>query len=142
MYAMGKRFGMFPPWLKITLTYTQQAKLDVYYRRCSNQCLSPTLARLIQAVLFKPSSSELWCSPSTRVPLIWVLTLGGIAANDAPERAWFASALGDVTRRTGLNSWASIKSVLATMLWYEAACDRAAEDLWQEGASKYSYAIQ
>ncbi|CDM38170.1 transcriptional regulator family: Fungal Specific TF [Penicillium roqueforti] len=101
-----------------------------------------TLARLIQAVLFKPSSSELWCSPSTRVPLIWVLTLGGIAANDAPERAWFASALGDVTRRTGLNSWASIKSVLATMLWYEAACDRAAEDLWQEGASKYSYAIQ
>ena len=101
-----------------------------------------TLARLIQAVLFKPSSSELWCSPSTRLSLIWVLTLGGIAANGAPERAWFASALGDVGRRTGLNSWASIKSVLASMLWYEAACDRAGEDLWRENASKYSYVVQ
>ncbi|CAG8910204.1 unnamed protein product [Penicillium egyptiacum] len=101
-----------------------------------------TLAGLIQSVLLQPTSSDLWSSPSTRLPLIWVLTLGGIAANDAPERAWFASALGDITRRTGLHSWASVKSVLTSMLWYEAACDTAAETLWQENASKYSYAIQ
>ncbi|KAF4764803.1 hypothetical protein HAV15_003431 [Penicillium sp. str.  len=101
-----------------------------------------TLARLIQSVLLQPSSTGLWTSSSTRLPLIWVLTLGGIAANSTPERAWFASALGDITRKTGLNSWANIKSVLASMLWYDAACDTAAEALWQENASRYNYAIQ
>ncbi|CAG7939824.1 unnamed protein product [Penicillium nalgiovense] len=101
-----------------------------------------TLARLIRSVLLQPTSIDLWSSPSTRLPLIWVLTLGGIAANATPERAWFASALGELARRTGLNSWASVKSVVSSMLWYDAACDTAAETLWQENASRYSYASQ
>ncbi|CAI7617132.1 unnamed protein product [Penicillium crustosum] len=101
-----------------------------------------TLARRIQSVLLQPSSRGLWTSSSTRCPLIWILTLGGIAANDTPERAWFASALGDTARKTGLNSWANVKSVLGSMLWYDAACDAAGEALWQENAGRYSYAIQ
>ncbi|KAJ5951667.1 uncharacterized protein N7479_010080 [Penicillium vulpinum] len=101
-----------------------------------------TLARLIRSLLLEPSSSDLWSLPSMRFLLIWVLTLGGIAANDAPERAWFASALGDIARKTGLNSWPSIKSVLGSMLWYDAACDLAGETLWQENTSRYSYVIE
>ncbi|KGO69812.1 hypothetical protein PITC_042750 [Penicillium italicum] len=101
-----------------------------------------TLARLIQSALLKPSSADLWTSQPSRLPLIWVLTLGGIAANDTPERTWFASALGDIARKTGLNSWAKIKSVLGSMLWYDAACDTAAKALWQENASRNSYVIQ
>ncbi|EKV11612.1 Oligophrenin-1 [Penicillium digitatum] len=100
------------------------------------------LARLIQSVLLQPSSADLWTSPAARLPLIWVLALGGIAANDTRERTWFATALGDITRGTGLMSWESIKSVLASMLWYDVACDSAAEALWQENASRYTYAIQ
>ncbi|KAJ5209936.1 Protein of unknown function DUF3468 [Penicillium cf. griseofulvum] len=100
------------------------------------------LARLIHSLLLQPSSSELWSSPSIRLPLIWVLTLGGIAANDTPERAWFASALGDIARRTGLSSWASIKSILGSMLWYDVACDLAAETLWQETTRRYNYVIE
>ncbi|KAJ5457482.1 hypothetical protein N7475_008870 [Penicillium sp. IBT 31633x] len=101
-----------------------------------------TLARLIQSILLQPSSSDLWSSPSTRVPLIWVLTLGGIAANNTSERAWFVSALADTTHRTGLTSWESVQSVLSSMLWYDAACDIAAETLWLENASSYSYVIE
>ncbi|KAJ5121057.1 uncharacterized protein N7515_009018 [Penicillium bovifimosum] len=96
-----------------------------------------TLARSIISVLLQPNSSELWSSPSTRVPLIWVLTLGGIAATGTLDRRWFVSALGDITRKTGLTSWASVKSVLASMLWYDPACDTAAEDLWLEAAARY-----
>ena len=33
-----------------------------------------TLARLIRSVLLQPTSTDLWSSPSTRLPLIWVLT--------------------------------------------------------------------
>ncbi|KAJ5559272.1 hypothetical protein N7535_009500, partial [Penicillium sp. DV-2018c] len=96
-----------------------------------------TLARSIRSVLLQPSSSELWSSPSTRLPLIWVLALGGIAATGIPERGWFVSAFGDITRKSGLTAWASVKSVLASMLWYDAACDRAAEALWLEAVDMY-----
>jgi hypothetical protein len=96
-----------------------------------------TLARMIQSVLLEPSSSMLWSSPSARFVLIWILTLAGIAAHDAPERTWFVSALADITRRTGLSSWSSLKSVLGSMLWYAAACDEAAEALWLEGQRTY-----
>ncbi|KAJ5757203.1 uncharacterized protein N7511_007385 [Penicillium nucicola] len=96
-----------------------------------------TLARSIQSVLLEASSSALWSSPLTRFALIWVLTLAGIAAHGAPERAWFVSALADITRRTGLSSWGSLKSVLGSMLWYDAACDLAAEALLLEGQRTY-----
>ncbi|OQD83029.1 hypothetical protein PENANT_c018G08211 [Penicillium antarcticum] len=92
-----------------------------------------TLARSIQSILLEPTSSALWSSPSARFALIWILTLAGIAAHNAPERAWFVSALADITRRTGLSSWGSLKSVLGSMLWYDTACDQAAEDVWLEG---------
>jgi hypothetical protein len=101
-----------------------------------------TLARSIRSLLLQPSSSELWSSPSTRLPLIWVLALGGIAAKGTLDRGWFVSALGDIARKTGLTSWASVKSVLASMLWYDPACDMAAEALWLEAAARYSYALE
>jgi len=100
------------------------------------------IARLIQDVLHQPTSSELWSAPSTRMPLIWILTLGGIAANDTPERAWFVSALADIMAQTGLRTWPSLKAVLESMLWYDAACDLAAEALWFECQSRYGYVIE
>ncbi|KAJ5484607.1 hypothetical protein N7453_012075 [Penicillium expansum] len=104
---------------------------------------NPTHAATYEAlILLEQSSTDLWISQSTRIPLLWVLTLGGIAANNTPMRTWFATALGDIARRAGLNSWANIKSVLGSMLWYDTSCDTAAEALWQESASRYSYAIQ
>lgn len=90
------------------------------------------LARLIQAVLHQPNASELWSSPATRLPLIWILTLGGIAASDTPERVWYTSALRDIMYRTNITTWPSLKAVLESMLWYDAACDAAGEALWFE----------
>ncbi|KAJ5782061.1 hypothetical protein N7457_003835 [Penicillium paradoxum] len=100
-----------------------------------------TLAREIRLVLLQSSSSVLWSSPSTRFALLWILTLGGIAAHDTPERTWFVSVLGDISRRTKLSSWASVKPIVTSMLWLDTACDRAAEALWLESTSKYSFVI-
>ncbi|CAG8253481.1 unnamed protein product [Penicillium salamii] len=93
------------------------------------------LARLIQAVLHQPSASELWSSPATRLPLLWILTLGGIAASDTPERVWYTSALRNVMSKTNIQTWPNLKAVLESMLWYDAACDAAAETLWFESQS-------
>ncbi|CAG7944305.1 unnamed protein product [Penicillium olsonii] len=97
------------------------------------------LARLIQAVLHQPTASELWSSPATRFPLLWILTLGGIAASDTPERVWYTSALRDMTSKTNIHTWASLKAVLESMLWYDAACDVAAETLWYESQSLHGH---
>ncbi|KAJ5342861.1 Protein of unknown function DUF3468 [Penicillium brevicompactum] len=90
------------------------------------------LARLIQTLLHQTTASELWTSLTTRLPLVWILTLGGIAASDAPERVWYTTALRDILYRTNIRSWPKLKAVLESMLWYDAACDAAGEALWFE----------
>jgi hypothetical protein len=100
------------------------------------------IARLIQGVLQQPNSSELWSAPATRIPLLWILTLGGIAANETPERAWFVSVLANIMSQTGLQNWPSLKTVLESMIWYDAACDLAAEALWFECQSRHGYFIE
>ncbi|KAJ5806777.1 hypothetical protein N7474_010369 [Penicillium riverlandense] len=92
----------------------------------------PNLAFQMQAVLREPDAAALWSSPSTRIVLLWVLTLGAIAAVDSPARTWYVSMLGDTARRSGLSSWSELKNLLEMMLWYDVACDVAGETLWFE----------
>lgn len=94
-----------------------------------------SLAQQIQSLLRESTSSAMWSTPANRIPLIWALTLGGIAATDTPERSFFVSGLGDTARRSGLTSWPSVKRALEMMLWYDEACDEAAELLWLEANS-------
>ena len=91
------------------------------------------LAQQIHAILRQPNSTFLWSSPSTQIPLIWILTLGGIAAFGTPVRSFFASALVGIARRSGIHSWADVKKALEAMLWYDLACDQAGEALFLEG---------
>lgn len=94
----------------------------------------PRLATELQAALQSPASETLWTSPKTRIPLIWVLVLGGIAATNTPERPFFVSALTESARRSGLASWADVKRVLEMMLWFDVACDEAGELLWDQAS--------
>ena len=91
-----------------------------------------SLAQQIQSLLREPTASAMWSTPANRIPLIWALTLGGIAATDTPERSFFVSGLGETARRSGLTSWPGVKRALEMMLWYDEACDEAAELLWLE----------
>lgn len=51
----------------------------------------------------------------------WMLAIGGIAAVDNPERAWFASCLANIVSKLSL-SLARAESVLNTYLWLESVC--------------------
>lgn len=98
----------------------------------------PVLAQKLQALLRRPEASPMYTDMKYRIPLLWILTLGGIAAFDGPaERAFFASALGDLTRRTGLSSWSDVKRGMELMLWYDIACDEAGEAFFAEAQSSY-----
>ncbi|KAJ5389080.1 transcriptional regulator family: Fungal Specific TF [Penicillium cataractarum] len=96
----------------------------------------PNLAKQLQAVLRRPGAADIYTSTKYCILLIWVLTLGGIAAFDSPaERAFFGSALIEVTRRTGLTSWTDVKRAMNVMLWYDIACDEAGETFFAEAQS-------
>lgn len=102
----------------------------------ANNTPLPSLAKQLQAVLRRPDAAEIYTSTQYCILLIWVLTLGGIAAFDSPaERAFFGSALIEVTRRTGLTSWTDVKRAMDVMLWYDIACDEAGEAFFAEAQS-------
>jgi Fungal specific transcription factor domain len=64
--------------------------------------------------------------------LLWMVTLGGIAALDKPERVWFASQLGDLMRRQGMDGWDNMEGRLESFLWLESACGQGWHMLWDE----------
>ena len=64
--------------------------------------------------------------------LVWLLTLGGIAATGLSERKWFVVALARQARRALLCQWQELKQALKATLWLDSACDRAGEQLWTE----------
>jgi hypothetical protein len=95
----------------------------------------PRLAHLLQETLQEtPDATSLWTHPQAQVALLWALTLGGIAAENRPERAWFVQTLSQAAVNNGIYSWSELKSVLEFMLWYDTACDRAGYSLWLEVA--------
>jgi hypothetical protein len=92
----------------------------------------PTLVKLCQAELQESRLESDWWFPDAVGVLIWVLTLGGIAATGLPNRIWFVAALGRVTACSGLSSWRDLKPVLDRILWLDSACDFGGQQLWEE----------
>ncbi|PYI04729.1 hypothetical protein BO78DRAFT_431060 [Aspergillus sclerotiicarbonarius CBS 121057] len=71
-------------------------------------------------------------SPEETVLLLWVVTMGGIAATGMPEREWFVGMLQETALQAGLGEWRTLRQSLKTILWLHSACDAAGEKLWNE----------
>lgn len=90
------------------------------------------LAKRLRAAILQPTAVVLWSSANTRIPLIWILMLGGIAALGTADRSFFVSSLADTVRRIDIRSWAEIEISLNKMLWHSRACEKAGRDIWRE----------
>jgi len=65
--------------------------------------------------------------------LLWMLVLGGIAALEKPERAWFVSNLALLSRRNGGRlEWEDAEEISKEFLWLECACGPGGRKLWDE----------
>jgi hypothetical protein len=92
----------------------------------------PSLVKLLQTELQESSLESDWWFPDAVEILIWVLTLGGIAATGLPNRIWFVATLSRVSAYSGLSKWRDLKPVLERMLWLNSACDVGGQQLWEE----------
>jgi len=71
--------------------------------------------------------------------LLWMLTLGGIAALDKPERIWFAVQLSGLVKKLGIDDWGAVEDRLESFMWLESACGQGGHMLWDDAmADSYS----
>jgi hypothetical protein len=90
------------------------------------------LATLIKALMQFFNPAIVWSHPHARMTLLWVLMMGGIAAENTPERAWYVSTLRQAACENGVASWADMRKVLSNILWWDIACDQPGHRLWLE----------
>ncbi|KAH6718132.1 hypothetical protein BKA61DRAFT_599072 [Leptodontidium sp. MPI-SDFR-AT-0119] len=69
--------------------------------------------------------------------MLWILTLGGIAALDKPERVWFVEQLSRAKEKLNI-SWYDATRVFKTYLWLESACGAGGLLLWEESKALVS----
>jgi hypothetical protein len=92
------------------------------------------LVKEIQKCIDKTSLTML-VGKITRPFFIWVLMLGGIAAEGLPERLWFEEMLNVLFVIQGTSKWREVKGIMESFLWVESCCDSGAMNLWDNVAA-------
>lgn len=96
----------------------------------------PRLSRLIkQAIIDYPVRKE-WDLQMMHV-LVWILVIGGIISSDEETGTWFAGLLGVVSSTIGINSWADLRVILASVVWvdHDEGLDPRARAFWDKVVS-------
>ncbi|KAL2826721.1 hypothetical protein BDW59DRAFT_171795 [Aspergillus cavernicola] len=64
--------------------------------------------------------------------VLWILTMGGIAATHTAERPWFVQKLAELRNRASICEWSEFRALLRSFPWLGCACDSAGERIWEE----------
>jgi len=74
-------------------------------------------------------------APSRWPLLLWIITMGAIAAIGLPERPWFAVQARTAAARMAMGDWIDMRDVLQSFLWLSSTSDPDGRDLWAEMAA-------
>jgi hypothetical protein len=88
------------------------------------------LTALLKSILGESELDVCWkLYPKT---LLWILTLGGIAASVTPNRTWFVQKLSTICAALKISRWEDIAEEMGQYLWLERACEAGGRELWLE----------
>ena len=88
------------------------------------------LAGRLKDILEKSKLDPCWqLYPKT---LLWMLILGGIAALETTDRAWYVRNLAALSSALNLAEWKDVAEEAENYLWLESACDAGGSSLWDE----------
>lgn len=93
---------------------------------------SETLDKLVMMLntTLLEQEQKLWINcPST---LLWILVLGGIAAEHLSVRLEFVLRLATLSAAMDINAWPGVVEVMERHLWMRNACDFGGQKLWVE----------
>ncbi|PWY92641.1 hypothetical protein BO70DRAFT_15725 [Aspergillus heteromorphus CBS 117.55] len=93
-------------------------------------------AALLQSLKAEIQQNELdgpWStSPHGVRLLLWVLTMGGIAATDTAEQQWFVETASRVAPGSLVPEWRETRNMLREFLWLDSACDMSGKQFWTQ----------
>ena len=96
----------------------------------------PDSTRLINSLVHKLQtalSSILTSTRSGNTLMIWLLSVGGVAALNLPaERDWFVSHLAELAAELELKSWDEMNSCLRVVVWIDVMDNYPFLKLWEE----------
>lgn len=64
--------------------------------------------------------------------LLWILFIGGWAAQGRSDRSWFTSNIAWLTKKMELKKWTDTKNLLTEYIFIESFCERPCKALWNE----------
>lgn len=74
------------------------------------------------------TSTDLWAEHPAL--LLWAVVLGGILAQDTPQRAWFIEKMSNSAIKHSVSAWPMVKDILRSFLWLSSECDEAGLEFW------------
>ncbi|PYH98272.1 hypothetical protein BO71DRAFT_64268 [Aspergillus ellipticus CBS 707.79] len=93
----------------------------------------PTLVKSLKAELQQVELHSPWAASVNGIRLLlWVLTMGGIAATDTTEQQWFVKIASRVVPRSLALDWRETRRSLREFLWLDSACDMAGKQFWTQ----------
>lgn len=88
------------------------------------------LAIMLQRSLLHTDLGTYWGGGVWEDILLWILVLGGYAALNRPERAWFVELLAKIGNKRRLCGFEDVKAVLLRIL-YQDGLEKLFETLWK-----------
>ncbi|KAL3479056.1 hypothetical protein BJX99DRAFT_222937 [Aspergillus californicus] len=88
------------------------------------------LADLLYNALQASTHPTAWNPPQAQIMLLWILTIGGIAATHTPHRPWYVDMLSRVAEHNRISSYEDLKRCLGMLAWYPVACEKPGMELW------------
>ena len=64
--------------------------------------------------------------------VLWLLSMGGVAALGRPTRTWFAARSMDLARVLGIQTWAAVQENMEKLLWVPSVCEEPFCTFWTE----------
>lgn len=107
---------------------------DLQYSRCvSNSKLSwKALQKLVRELKTSIEQTEILFDEYNANLLLWILVLGGIAAESKQERPWYIKQLANYARTNCIEDWEDVEDIMHGFLWSSSACRQAGTKLWTE----------
>lgn len=91
-----------------------------------------TINHLLHQLIASLKALQACSEYKNSILILWIFSVGGVAAFGMPERAWFIAHLADMTAEMEIERWEAMKACLSRCIWHEKLVGRSHAMVWRE----------